>query len=41
MVWLIAPVATFAIKKYISSEISDAVYNGIEEGVKTAPRLKP
>ena len=36
MVWLIAPVATFAIKKYISSEISDAVYNGIEKGVKTA-----
>lgn len=36
MIWLIAPVATFAIKKYISSKISDALYNGIEEGVRTA-----
>jgi len=36
MIWLIAPVATFAIKKYISSEISDAVYRGINEGVGKA-----
>lgn len=36
MIWLAAPVATFAIKKYISSEIADAVARGIEEGVKTA-----
>ena len=36
MFWIIAPVATFAVRKYISDEISDAVYNGIEEGVKTA-----
>lgn len=36
MIWLIVPVATFAAKKYISSEISNAVHNGIERGVKTA-----
>jgi len=36
MIWYIAPVATFVVKKYISSEISNAVYNGIEEGIRTA-----
>jgi len=36
MIWIVTPIATFTIKKYISSEVSNAVYNGINEGVKTA-----
>lgn len=36
MIWFLAPVATFAIKKYISGEIANAVHDGIEEGIKTA-----
>jgi len=36
MIWIIVPVATFAVRKYISDKISDAVYNGIEKGIKTA-----
>ncbi|MGJ0301849.1 hypothetical protein NG774_00735 [Aliarcobacter cryaerophilus] len=35
MIWYTVPVVTFAIKKYISSKISDAVHKGIDEGVKT------
>ncbi|WP_323816474.1 hypothetical protein [Cellvibrio sp. NN19] len=36
MYWLIFPAATAVIRHYVSSKISDAIFDGVREGIETA-----